>query len=82
MVETVSSRGGFGGWGGGSRRQKAGSATCNAEGRFAVSGLGEGRFTVRASSAVADADDEQADAAAPWHARLEDVAAGTPKTSC
>ncbi|MFT5286074.1 MAG: protocatechuate 3,4-dioxygenase beta subunit, partial [Planctomycetota bacterium] len=47
-VERLASRN-WGGWGGGSRVRREGETTTDASGRFVVSGLEEGSFTVRAS---------------------------------
>ena len=50
-VETSQSRGGWGGWGG-TRRRGVGADTTDSDGRFRVTGLDEGKFTVRAEREV------------------------------
>ena len=64
----------WGGFGGTSRLQRAGRASADAEGRFAISGLEEGSYTVRASL-----EDELAQTSA--RAMLERVEAGGPEVA-
>ena len=70
-IETSQGRGGWGGWGG-PRRQEVGKDTTGSDGRFRVTGLEEGKFTVRAQRKLGE---ESADALS--RAAMDAVPAGS-----